>query len=160
MSTHPAPWAPSSRADSALAVEDRLYSALAIVRVVVTINMVGLNAYRRDNFEHPTVGLLVVVALALTALVGYGLYYTVTLVRLRGATVGKLAAGVRVRAWDRDGRPTWAQAFGRWVTREAVQVVPVIGLPYWVLDSFWLLWDQRRQCLHDKLPGTVVVRAR
>ena len=45
-------------ADSALAVEDRLYSALAIVRVVVTINMVALNAYRRDNFEHPTVGLV------------------------------------------------------------------------------------------------------
>ncbi|WP_249216781.1 MacS family sensor histidine kinase [Nocardioides palaemonis] len=46
-----------------MAVEDRLHSALAIVRVVVTVNMVGLNAYRRDNFDHPTVGLLVVVAL-------------------------------------------------------------------------------------------------
>jgi signal transduction histidine kinase len=34
------------------------------VRVVVTLNMVGLNAYRRDNFEHPTAGLVVVVALA------------------------------------------------------------------------------------------------
>jgi signal transduction histidine kinase len=34
-----------------------------LVRVVVTVNMVGLNAYRRDNFEHPTAGLLVVVAL-------------------------------------------------------------------------------------------------
>lgn len=34
------------------------------MRVVVTVNMVGLNAYRRDNFDHPTVGLLVVVALA------------------------------------------------------------------------------------------------
>lgn len=32
--------------------------------MVVTINMVGLNAYRRDNFDHPTAGLLVVVALA------------------------------------------------------------------------------------------------
>lgn len=34
------------------------------MRVVVTVNMVGLNAYRRDNFDHPTVGLLVVVLLA------------------------------------------------------------------------------------------------
>ncbi|GAA1920450.1 MacS family sensor histidine kinase [Nocardioides hwasunensis] len=51
------------RADSALAVEDRLYSALAIVRVVVTINMVGLNAYRRDNFSHPDVALAIVLGL-------------------------------------------------------------------------------------------------
>ena len=49
--------------DSALAVEDRLFTALAILRVVVTVNMVGLNAYRRDNFDHPSLGLLVVVAL-------------------------------------------------------------------------------------------------
>ena len=33
------------------------------MRVVVTINMVGLNAYRRDNFDHPTVALVIVVAL-------------------------------------------------------------------------------------------------
>lgn len=45
-------------------MEDRLHAALAIVRVVVTLNMVGLNAYRRDNFEHPTIGLAVVAALA------------------------------------------------------------------------------------------------
>ncbi|MBC2933488.1 histidine kinase [Nocardioides sp. zg-1228] len=51
------------RADSALAVEDRLYSALALVRVVVTVNMVGLNAYRRDSFAHPDVALAVVLGL-------------------------------------------------------------------------------------------------
>ena len=33
------------------------------MRVVVTINMVGLNAYRRDNFDHPTAGLLIVLLL-------------------------------------------------------------------------------------------------
>lgn len=55
---------PGPRADSALAVEDRLFSALVIVRVIVTVNMVGLNAYRRDNFDHPTAGLLVVLVLA------------------------------------------------------------------------------------------------
>nr|WP_268932258.1 DUF5931 domain-containing protein [Nocardioides okcheonensis] len=64
MSAPTTPSAAAPRADSALAVEDRLHAALAIVRVVVTVNMVGLNAYRRDNFDHPTVGLLVVVLLA------------------------------------------------------------------------------------------------
>ena len=66
---------PSPRADSALAVEDRLYSALAIVRIVVTINMVGLNAYRRDNFSHPDLGLAVVLALVLWTGVAIWLYH-------------------------------------------------------------------------------------
>jgi uncharacterized RDD family membrane protein YckC len=95
-----------------------------------------------------------VVSLAVSAL------YTVTMLRLRGATVGKLAVGVRVRSWTHEGNPTWTQALARWVTREAAQVVPLVGPMYWVLDSFWLLWDRRRQALHDKLPGTVVVRTR
>lgn len=33
------------------------------MRVVVTVNMVGLNAYRRDNFDHPDVALAVVLVL-------------------------------------------------------------------------------------------------
>ena len=37
--------------------------------------------------------------------------------------------------------------------------VPIIGsitglVSY--LDEAWLLWDQRRQCLHDKIADTVV----
>ncbi len=63
------------RADSALAVEDRLYSALAIVRVVVTINMVGLNAYRRDNFDHPTIGLVIVLGMVVWTAVAIWLYH-------------------------------------------------------------------------------------
>ena len=40
----------------ALAVEDRLFRALAILRVVLLLNAVALNAYRADNFRHPTAG--------------------------------------------------------------------------------------------------------
>ncbi|WP_269090429.1 MacS family sensor histidine kinase [Nocardioides baculatus] len=57
-----------------MAVEDRLHSALAIVRVVVTVNMVGLNAYRRDNYEHPTIGMVIVVVLAVWTAVAIWLY--------------------------------------------------------------------------------------
>ncbi|RYB95939.1 histidine kinase [Nocardioides oleivorans] len=63
------------RADSSLAVEDRLYSALAIVRVVVTVNMVGLNAYRRDNFTHPDVALAIVAALVVWTGTAIWLYH-------------------------------------------------------------------------------------
>lgn len=39
---------------AAIAVQDRLFEALAVLRVVVLVNAVGLNLYRRDNFDHPT----------------------------------------------------------------------------------------------------------
>ncbi len=89
-----------------------------------------------------------------------GMVYTVVMIHLWGATLGKLAVGVRVRSWDQPGRPGWTQSLVRWLTRDAVGYLPVFGSLYWLLDSVWLLWDPRRQCLHDKLPRTVVVRGR
>ncbi len=44
----------------ALAVEDRLFRALGILRVVLILNAVGLNIYRADNFDHPRAGVVVV----------------------------------------------------------------------------------------------------
>ena len=40
----------------ALAVEDRLFRALGILRVVLVVNAVALNLYRADNFDHPVAG--------------------------------------------------------------------------------------------------------
>ncbi|MCW2752059.1 MAG: hypothetical protein JWR83_3169, partial [Aeromicrobium sp.] len=40
---------------AATAVEDRLFGALAVLRVVVLLNAVGLNIYRRGTFDRPTV---------------------------------------------------------------------------------------------------------
>ena len=45
-------------------MQDRLFRALAILRVVLLANTLGLNLLRRDNFEHPTAGLVVVLGLA------------------------------------------------------------------------------------------------
>jgi signal transduction histidine kinase len=44
------------------------------VRVVVTVNMVGLNAYRRDSYAHPDLALAVVLALVLWTGVAIWLY--------------------------------------------------------------------------------------
>jgi len=37
-------------------------------------------------------------------------------------------------------------------------IIPFVGLIFWLLDNLWLLWDPRRQCVHDKAAGTVVIR--
>jgi len=49
-----------STSPAAIAVENRLFGALAVLRVVVLVNAVGLNLYRRDNFDHPTAAALCV----------------------------------------------------------------------------------------------------
>ena len=55
-----------------LAVEDRLFRALALVRVVVTINLLVLNLYRSDNYDHPWAA--VVTIAALVAWTGYAIW--------------------------------------------------------------------------------------
>jgi len=50
---------------AAVAVENRLFGALAVLRVVVLVNAVALNIYRADNFDRPTaaaIGVAVMVA--------------------------------------------------------------------------------------------------
>ncbi|MEO5664768.1 MAG: DUF5931 domain-containing protein [Nocardioides sp.] len=54
------------------AVEDRLFRALALVRVVVTINLLVLNLYRRNNYDHPWAA--VVAIAALVAWTGYAIW--------------------------------------------------------------------------------------
>ena len=55
-------------------MQDRLFRALAILRVVLLANTVGLNLLRRDNFDHPTAGLVVVLGLAAWTVVAIWAY--------------------------------------------------------------------------------------
>lgn len=48
----------------ALEVQDRLFRALAILRVVVLVNAIALNLYRAENFAHPVAGVIAVLAMA------------------------------------------------------------------------------------------------
>lgn len=50
---------------AAIAVESRLFGALAVLRVVVLLNAIGLNIYRRDNFDHPVAAVVCVAGMAL-----------------------------------------------------------------------------------------------
>ncbi|WP_119727322.1 RDD family protein [Thermomonospora amylolytica] len=70
-----------------------------------------------------------------------------------GRTLGKMALGIQVvRAAD-GGAVTQGQAAGRSAFYSVLGgLCACIGL----IDVLWLLWDERRQCLHDKVAGTVV----
>lgn len=86
--------------------------------------------------------------------------------RWRGATPGKMLLGLRIRAWAADGPLGWGLVLRRWFGLNLgtiVAVVPIIGFfgSFWpIFDLLWPLWDKRRQALHDKIAGSVVIRTK
>ncbi len=84
--------------------------------------------------------------------------YEIPLTKLRGQTLGKMALGTRVRPLAQEGLPTWGQSVLRWIGYRVLAAVPQVGGFYSLLDALWLLWDPRRQTLHDKIAKTVVAR--
>ena len=74
---------------------------------------------------------------------------------LAGRTVGKFVCGTAVRGAG--GMPVGPAAV---LGRTAAQVVLVV-IPFaFFADSLWPVWDKRKQSLHDKAAGTMVIRVR
>jgi uncharacterized RDD family membrane protein YckC len=71
----------------------------------------------------------------------------------RQATPGKMAIGASIVDADTGKRPTTAQFIGRYLAYY-VSMIPLF------LGFAWIGIDMRKQGWHDKLAGTVVVRAR
>ncbi len=65
------------------------------------------------------------------------------------ATVGKRAMEIKVTGQDGE-RITFGQATGRHFGKIISTLILFIGY-------FMMLWDERRQTLHDKMAGTLVV---
>jgi uncharacterized RDD family membrane protein YckC len=105
-----------------------------------------------------TLGVRRTFAGALVSLVMAGAYYAVLNGSELGQTFGKRAMGIQVRDASGAGGTIGVQrAALRYVTVGLFRVVPFFGL-FTLLDGLWPLWDRRRQALHDKIAGSVVVR--
>lgn len=79
----------------------------------------------------------------------WSLYFTVLTSMWKGQTIGKRL--MRVRVVRLDGHPIgWWSAFER-------AGGYVAGLATGLLGFAQVLWDPNRQCIHDKIVGTVVV---
>lgn len=86
----------------------------------------------------------------LNLLVGW-LYYAVMESGPNQATVGKKALGIKVT--NLNGGPiTFGQATGRYFGKLLSALILLIGY-------LMMLWDDKNQTLHDKLAGTLVVKA-
>jgi uncharacterized RDD family membrane protein YckC len=85
-------------------------------------------------------------------------YYAVLNGSEMGQTFGKRVFGIQVRDATGEGGPIGVGRAGlRFVTVGLFRIVPFFGL-FTLLSGLWPLWDPRRQALHDKIAGTVVVR--
>jgi uncharacterized RDD family membrane protein YckC len=91
------------------------------------------------------------------------LYGTFLIGSARGQTVGMMAVGVRAVRDESRGVLGYGRAFGRALVEGVFRLMELLffllGL-VWVLDMLFPLWDARRQTLHDKVAGSVVLRVR
>jgi uncharacterized RDD family membrane protein YckC len=74
----------------------------------------------------------------------------------RGQTLGKMALGIRVRDAETGGPITYGKAAIRWLVAWVLWAAFYIG---GIIDALFPLWDSRKQALHDKAAGTIVVKA-
>ncbi|NUR85490.1 MAG: RDD family protein [Nonomuraea sp.] len=81
--------------------------------------------------------------------------YSPVLTATRGGTVGKLLCGLRVVRLETGERLSYWRALSRHLSHLTMHVIPILGL----VDKLFCTWDlPYRQCLHDKVAATVVIR--
>jgi len=79
---------------------------------------------------------------------------------LWGKTLGKRAVGTMVVTADTRSKISGGAAGSRAAVYALPSAIPIIGALFAAVNELWLLWDRRRQCLHDKTARTVVIKAR
>jgi len=74
----------------------------------------------------------------------------------RGQTIGMIPFNLKVVDADTGGQLTMVKALIRAVVlyAEVLFCICIVGL----VGGLWMLWDPRRQAIHDKAAGTVVLK--
>jgi uncharacterized RDD family membrane protein YckC len=76
-----------------------------------------------------------------------------------GQTIGKRIVKIKVVALPDRAPVTGGAALKRAALYALAPQVPLVGSIFGLLDNLWLLWDKpNRQCLHDKVADTVVIK--
>lgn len=142
----PLPLATPARRLAGFLLDVIIYVGIATVALIIVGTDFDALARGDDVVSGPVLFMIVIV-------IGV---YQVTLITSRGQTVGKMLVRTRVIDDTSRGLPSFQQAFVRWGAPAAVGAVPWLSLLAPLMYA-WLLRDPRRQGLHDKLAGTMVV---
>ncbi|MGA8851657.1 MAG: RDD family protein [Aeromicrobium sp.] len=140
-------------------------SLIALLILVVPLG-VGLFQAFRDADVDPGTGEItggvepagfILVGVGLLAYLAFDIWNRVFRMGRTGQSIGKKAVGIRVVAISHGGPIGLGAACGRWaVATFAGFVLGCLAL----IDVLWPLWDEKKQALHDKVVGSVVLRAR
>ncbi|HEX6493514.1 MAG TPA: RDD family protein, partial [Candidatus Dormibacteraeota bacterium] len=120
-----------------------------IVPFITFIAVIG--AYANQDTGRNDAGVAIGV-IGLIATILAALAYSIVL-PAHGGTLGMRALRLRVARADNGANIGMTLSFGRWLVYAAIAAVG-----FWWLDSLWVIWDERKQSLHDKAVGTLVVR--
>jgi uncharacterized RDD family membrane protein YckC len=137
-----------------------LFAVILTVTLLVAAPHFGpifpkLYGNRNSTAAGPTPGFVWVYLTIFACSVATGIsmvaYETVATVRY-GRTLGK--AWVHIRPVRIDGAALgWGRAFGRVAIYWAFGFLGWLGL----IDPLWCLWDDKQQCLHDKVADSIVI---
>lgn len=128
---------------------------IGIVLSVPLLVAMDWDAALAGNWE----GALSVTGLMLTGLLTLILIaVTIYLVHKNGQTIGKKVVGIKVVRTDRSraslGRIFWLRNF----VNALPGMIPYVGGLYNLVDTLFI-FSESRQCIHDKIADTVVVKA-
>jgi uncharacterized RDD family membrane protein YckC len=80
-------------------------------------------------------------------------YFLIFWVNYDGATPGKKLLGIKI-VKDNGEKLTYPAAFIRWIG----YMISAATMFLFCIGYLWIIWDKKKQALHDKIAGTVVVR--
>ena len=80
-------------------------------------------------------------------------YFLIFWVNYDGATPGKKLLGIKIIK-DSGEKLTYPAAFIRWIG----YMISGATMFFFGIGYLWIIWDKKKQALHDKIAGTVVVK--
>jgi len=92
--------------------------------------------------------------------IGFALFVAIHgyLLATRGQTIGKMLVGLRIVRSDGESASFGRLVGLRYAIGSVIGVIPVIGVLYVLVDCL-LIFRESRQCLHDNIADTIVVKA-
>ena len=147
-------WAgsPASETVAGVAMAD-WWRRLAALVVDVAIMWIPLGFLTRSMDMGRYTGFALSVAVGVT-------YFALLNGGPKGQTLGKMVWDIKVRDAATGGPLGVPKAAIRYLAPTLVFLIPIAGFFIWVADGLSPLWDKRRQAVHDKLAGSMVVRAK
>jgi uncharacterized RDD family membrane protein YckC len=128
---------------------DTLVLAVPLL-VVIGVAVAAAGPEDEDDGAWVAVGIAYLLTLVLPFV-----YFTVMHGRPSGQTLGKKWLGIAVKEDSAGGSIGYGRAFGRY----AITFVFSLFILPLLLDYLWPLWDKKNQALHDKVVGSVVLKA-